>query len=204
MDGRDLSHEFSKARHGIAKKLTKKPKRKMSDVYWAMFALTLVADPVHIFCDRSMDDQTTAQTAEVQQQFQQQLSVLTAESAAEEKHDFVANLLLAEDLSEEQAGDFLKSFKETVGDPETVLGYRIGDIGDLRESRAENPGNVRAIAKATVDAERPENIAHVADFTLTMVFLLWLMGRGTNYLLRRSDTLKDWAKEKPRNPKFKH
>lgn len=204
MDGRDLSHEFSKARHSVAKKLTKKPKRKMSDVYWAMFALTLVADPVWMICDRGMDDQTTAQTVEVQQQLNEEFRMLGAEGTDEQKHDFVAKILLAEDLSEEQADDYLKMFKDAIGDPEEVLGYEIGDIGDLRESRAAHPGDVQAIAKATVDAETPENIAHVADFGLTMIFMLWLMGRGANYLFRRSDTLRDWADEKPRNPKFKH
>ncbi|TNE28638.1 MAG: hypothetical protein EP349_07590 [Alphaproteobacteria bacterium] len=204
MDGRDLSHEFSKARHSVAKKLAGKPKRKFSDVYWPFLALTLIADPVWMICDRGMDDQTTAQTVEVQQQFQQQLSALSSESAAEEKHDFVADLLLAEDLSEEQAGDFLKSFKETVGDPEAALGHEIGDIGDLRESRAAHPGDVQAIAQATVDAQTPENIAHGVDAVFSLIFMLWLMGRGTNYLLRRSETLRDWADEKPRNPKFKH
>ena len=116
----------------------------------------------------------------------------------------LANLLLAEDLSEKQAEDFLKEFKNNIGNPETALGYKIGDIGDLRESRAANPGDVGAIAKATVDAETPENIARGFDLVFTLVFMFWLIGRGTNALMRKSDTLQDWAKEKPRNPKFKH
>lgn len=204
MDGRDLSHEFSKVKHGVAKRLTREPKRKFWSVYTPLILLTVVADPVHIFCDRDADEQTTAQTEQVQQQFRQQLQSMTAETPQEAQRDFIANLLLAEDLSEKQAEDFLKEFKNNIGNPETALGHEIGDIGDLRESRAANPGDVKAIAKATVDAETPENIARGFDLTFTLVFMFWLMGRGTNALLRKSDTLQDWAKEKPRNPKFKH
>jgi len=204
MDGRNLSHEFSKVKHGVAKRLTREPKRKFWDVYLPLIALTLVADPVVLICDQSMDEQTTAQTAAVQQQFQDQFQLLSPESSADQKRDFVANLLLAEDLSEEQAGDFLKKFETAIGDPDAALGHEIGDIGDLRESRAAHPGDVGAIAQATVDAEIPENIARGFDAVFSLIFMFWLMGRGTNALLRKSDTLNDWAKEKPRNPKFKH
>lgn len=204
MDGRDLSHEFSKVKHGVARWLTRAPKRKFWDVYMPLLALTLIADPVVLLTDSSPDEQTTAQTEQVQQQFQRQLQSMTAETPQEQQRDFIANLLLAEDLSEKQAEDFLKEFKNNIGNPETALEHEIGDIGDLRESRAAHPDDVQAIAKATVDAETPENIARGFDLMFTLVFMFWLIGRGTNALMRKSDTLQDWAKEKPRNPKFKH
>lgn len=204
MDGRDLSHEFSKVKHGVARRLTRAPKRKFWDVYMPLLALTLIADPVVLLTDSSPDEQTTAQTEQVQQQFQRQLQSMTAETPQEQQRDFIANLLLAEDLSEKQAEDFLKEFKNNIGNPETALGHEIGDIGDLRESRAAHPDDVQAIAKATVDAETPENIARGFDAVFSLIFMFWLIGRGTNALMRKSDTLQDWAKEKPRNPKFKH
>jgi len=149
-----------------------------------------------------MDEQVTAQTVEVQAQFQEQLGTLSPTSDAADQRQFVTDILLADDLSEQQAGDFLEAFKDNVD--QNFAGYEIGDIGDLRESRAAHPDDAQAIAQATVDAESADRPWLLFDFAFTLLFLGWAVGRGGKALFRKSDTLQRWADDTPRHPRFKH
>jgi len=202
MDSQDLEYEFSQAKHVVGKRLTKKPKHEFWAMYLPLYALTIVAGMPHDFMDADMDDQVTAQTVEVQAQFQEQLNSLSPTSDAADQKQFVTDLLLADDLSEEQAGDFLDAFKKNVD--QNFAGYEIGDIGDLRESRAAHPDDAEAIAQATVAAEDADRPWLLLDFAFALLFLGWAVGRGSNALFRKSKTLQRWADDTPRHPRFKH
>lgn len=203
MDKYDLQHSFETMRHKAAKRITKEPKLSFNELNW-MILLPMMSVSVipQMFVEEWTDDQTTDATIEVEQQFQERLSSITADTP-EIAQSFIGDVLLAEDLSEDQADDILNALKDRAGDVDEIAGYEIGNIGDLRECRVEN-NTASDIAACTVEQEKDDNFVRGMDISLTFLALLIAMGRGAGTLARRSENVQRWGGKQPSHPKFRH
>jgi len=145
------------------------------------------------------DKVTNDHTAAVQEQLQTQFSALAVKPVIEEERAFLESLLRAEDLSERQTVDMLGDFDKTYGSYADVLGYRIGNIGDLRESRAAvGTEDIQKLAAYNLEQSADEEFIRTSAMTMALM-MIPLAFLGLLPAFRRES-----ERDKPRNPKFKH
>lgn len=194
IDKSQLKYKFSKAKHGAASAIVKHPVMFIGAFFTVMMG-TSVTESV---LKADLDEQTTAQTAAVQQELQQQFALLGGDNQ-DGQRNYLEDILTAEDLSEQQAYDMLRDFEESHDtDIEDVLGYNIGNIGDLRESRAEiGTDNMQQLAEYNKEKSKDENIVGgIYDF---VIFPLWIL-----LCINGLSGFRAAARNKPKNPLYKH
>jgi len=195
IDKSQLKYKFSKAKHGAANAIVKHPVLFIGAFLTAMTGVSVTESVLKA----DLDKQTTEQTASVQQELQQQFALLAeAPDDRERQRSYLENLFQAEDLSEKQTYDMMRDFEKTYTSTERVLGYDIGNIGDLRESRAEvGTDNMQTLADYNDDKSTDENIAGgIYDF---VIFPLWML-----LIMNGISGFRRMAREKPKNPLYKH
>lgn len=195
IDKSQLKYKFSKVKHGAANAIVKHPVLFIGAFCTAMVG-TSVTESV---LKADLDEQTTEQTVAVQQQLQQQFALL-AETPEDQNRQraYLENLFQAEDLSEKQTYDMMRDFEKTYTSTERVLGYDIGNIGDLRESRAEvGTENMQALADYNDEKSTDEKIVGgIYDF---VIFPLWIL-----LCMNGLSGFRAAARNKPKNPLYKH
>lgn len=207
MDKRDLKYKFDTAKHKVASTLSN-PKSYFFKTSGGGYMLTLLAvNSIFLgnaLVNDDLDQEVTSNTLAVQEQIQENYETLLAtdEIDLEAHKDFIGSLLLSEDLSEEQSNTFLEAYEEHFGETETTVGYEIGSMDDLRESRIDlgTDATAQEIASATVDKQQVEDIFQNLHLGASAVLLFLLMGAGLG--LTRS--MREAAEKKPRHPRFKH
>lgn len=195
IDKSQLKYKFSKAKHGAATAIVKHPVLFISAFCAAMVG-TSVTESV---LKTDLDQQTTEQTAAVQQQLQSEFALLAdAPDDTERQRRYLENLFQAEDLSEQQTYDMMRAFEKTYTRTERVLEYDIGNIGDLRESRAEvGTDDMKALADYNNDKSTDEKIVGgIYDF---VIFPLWIL-----LCMNGLSGFRAAARNKPKNPLYKH
>ena len=195
IDKTQLKYKFSKAKHGAAKAVVKHPVMFIGAFLTVMTGVSVTESILRT----DLDQQTTEQTAVVQQQLQQQFAQLAeAPEDQDRQRAYLEDLFQAEDLSEQQTYDMMRDFEKTYTSTERVLDYDIGNIGDLRESRAEvGTDNMKALADYNDDKSTDEKIAGgVYNF---LIFPMWLL-----LCMNGLSGFRAAARKKPQNPLYKH
>jgi len=195
IDKTQLKYKFSKAKHGAAKAIVKHPIVFIGAFFTVMTGVSVTEG----ILKADLDQQTTEQSAVVQQELQQQFALLAeAPEDQDRQRSYLEDLFQAEDLSEQQTYDMMRDFEKTYTRTERVLGYDIGNIGDLRESRAEvGTDNMQALADHNDEKSTDENIAGgLYDF---VIFPLWIL-----LCINGLSGFRSAARNKPQNPLYKH
>ncbi|TVQ82516.1 MAG: hypothetical protein EA357_08670 [Micavibrio sp.] len=195
VDKAELKYKFDKTKHGAAKFTTERP-----HIVWGSCLAVLVGVSVtENVLTGKVDNLTTENTAAVQQELRQEFAALAAKPDDQEaQREFLYNLFRAEDLSERQTQDKLREFEKNYQSHHDVLGYKIGHIGDLRESRAEvGTEDIKALADHNRPKSTDEKIA--GRISNVILFSLWAL-----MIFNVRDRMRVAAKNKPRNPKYKH
>lgn len=194
IDKTQLKYKFSKAKHGAASAIVKHPVMFIGAFFTVMMGTSITENVLKA----DLDQQVTEQTATVQQELQQQFTQLTADNQ-DQQRNYLENILTAEDLSEKQAYEMLRDFEKSQDtDIEDVLGYEVGNIGDLRESRAAvGTDDMKALADYNNDQGTDEKIVGgVYDF---VIFPLWIL-----LCMNGLSGFRSMARNKPKNPLYKH
>jgi hypothetical protein len=195
IDKTQLKYKFSKAKHGAANAIVKHPVMFIGAFCTVMIGTSITESVLKA----DLDQQTTEQTAVVQQQLQQQFGLLAeAPEDQDRQRSYLENLFQAEDLSEKQTYDMMREFEKTYTHTERVLDYDIGNIGDLRESRAEvGTDDMQQLADYNNDKSTDEKIVGgVYDF---VIFPLWIL-----LCMNGLSGFRAAARNKPKNPIYKH
>ncbi len=195
VDKAGLKYKFDKTKHSAAKVVVERPGLVLGGCFAALIGLSVTETAL----TGKIDDLTTENTAAVQQELRQEFAALAAKpDDREAQREFLYNLFRAEDLSERQTRDKLREFEKNYQRHHHVLGYKIGHIGDLRESRAEvGAEDIRVLAEHNRPKSTDEKIVGAIH---NMIFLpLWML-----LVFSGMSGIRAAAKNKPRNPKYKH
>lgn len=195
MDSLDAQHKLSIAWHKTAKFMSADIDTWRNRSILCAMSMAMVAPFFHPDPDKITNDNTAA----MQEQLQAEFTALAANGGLEQQRDFLQDLLRADDLSERQTADMLGDFHKAYGSYTDVLGYRIGNIGDLRESRAAvGTEDMQKLAAYNLEQSADEDFIRMTAIT-TALMMIPLAFLGLLPAFRR-----EAGRDKPRNPKFKH
>jgi len=208
----DMKYQAEQARHTVSKKLLATD---MSDI-WFAGAMLGVAIGVGggALLDTNADKQVTPQTTEIVASYQQDFNFLAMDYKSADNNaakgvvldqtaEKIGKILLDENISETNVNTLFESLGEHMLPPQELVDYELGNIGDLRECRAEigTEATASQVAACTVEAAQDEDM--LRSFGANIMFLaLMLALTGGAVKLTGRKKLREWAQSTPK--RFKH
>lgn len=164
--------------------------------------------------ENNADEQVTPQSTEIVENYQQAFNLLALDYKAAENNaekgvvldrtaDQIGRVLLDENISETNVEELFDALGENMLPPQELVDYKIGNIGDLRECRAETGATATAtqVAACTVEAAADEHMLRGFGSNIMFFALMLALAGGTVKLAGRRK-LREWSEAAPK--RFKH
>ncbi|TNE28639.1 MAG: hypothetical protein EP349_07595 [Alphaproteobacteria bacterium] len=208
----DMKYQAEQARHKASKKLLKTD---MWDVWLTGALLGLaIGTGGGALLDTNADEQVTPQSTEIVASYQQDFNLLAMDYKAAENNaekgvvldqtaEKIGQILMDESISESNVETLFDGLSEHMLPPQELVDYKIGNIGDLRECRAEIGAQATApqVAACTVEAAQDENMLRGFGSDIMFFALLLALAGGTVKMAGRKK-LREWSEAAPK--RFKH
>ncbi len=191
----NLKYKFAKAKYRAGKIIDSK-------VFAVAGLSSILATSVgEAIVTSNLDEIVSETNKQVISEFKErETSIFSDKLNYEQGNLYLQDLLKSEDLSEKQVYDLIKKIQnKTDTTVSTILGMELGNIGDLRECRAEvGSDDISKIAACTVDKSKDDKSWGITNDLLWLTFFWFFI------MMDGKEMAKRWSKKKPRRPLYRH